>query len=67
MLSIEDNELMCQVGPGTPMGNMMREYWIPALPSSEFPAADCPPRRMRLLGENLVMIRDTNGAVGARF
>jgi phthalate 4,5-dioxygenase len=47
------------------MGNLLREYWIPALPSTEFPAPDSPPKRMRLLGENLVMFRDTNGNIGA--
>lgn len=65
MLSTEDNELLCRVGPGTPMGNLMRQYWIPALPSAEFPTADSPVKRMRLLGENLVMFRDTNGRMGA--
>ena len=65
MLSKEDNELLCRVGPGTAMGDLMRQYWIPALTSSEFPAADGPAKRMRLLGENLVMFRDTNGNVGA--
>src|SRR5713226_2106275 len=65
MLSVEDNEILCRVGPGTPMGNLMREYWVPALPSSEFPSPDSAPKRMRLLGENLVMFRDTKGDVGA--
>src|SRR6266566_1472207 len=64
MLSLDDNEVLCRVGPGTPMGNLMREYWIPALPASEFPSPDSPPRRMRLLGENLVMFRDSKGDVG---
>jgi phenylpropionate dioxygenase-like ring-hydroxylating dioxygenase large terminal subunit len=64
MLSQEDNELLCRVGAGTPMGSLMREYWVPALPSSEFPSPDSPPKRMRLLGEDLVMFRDTNGEVG---
>jgi hypothetical protein len=35
MLSTAENELICRVGPGTPMGNLMRQYWIPALLSSE--------------------------------
>ena len=65
MLSSEENELLCRVGPGTPMGDLMRQYWIPALPSSEFPASDGAPKRMRLLGENLVMFRDSMGRVGA--
>jgi len=46
MLSIEDNEILCRVGAGTPMGELMRQYWIPALPASEFPSPDSPPRRM---------------------
>ncbi len=64
MLGKQDNELLCRVGPGTPMGDLMREYWIPALPASEFPAPDSPPKRMKLLGENLVMFRESNGAMG---
>ena len=65
MLSKENNELICRVGPGTPMGELMRQYWIPALPSSEFPTPDCPPKRMMLLGEKVVMFRDSEGRVGA--
>lgn len=64
MLSHEDNELLCRVGPGTPMGELLRQYWVPALPSAEFPGPDSPPKRMRLLGENLVMFRDSNGEMG---
>ncbi|HLF79143.1 MAG TPA: Rieske 2Fe-2S domain-containing protein [Dehalococcoidia bacterium] len=64
MLSKEDNELLCRVGPGTPMGNMFREYWLPAIRSDELPAPDCPPLRVRLLGENLIGYRTTSGAVG---
>lgn len=65
MLTVEENESLCRVGPGTPMGELFREYWLPALPSSEFPGPDSPPKRMRLLGENLVMFRDTDGNIGA--
>lgn len=60
----EDNELLCRVGAGTPMGQLMRQYWIPALLSTELPQADCPPVRVRLLGENLIAFRDTQGRVG---
>jgi phthalate 4,5-dioxygenase len=65
MLTREDNELLCRVGPGTPMGELMRQYWIPCLPSSEFPAPDSAAKRMMLLGESFVMFRDSNGKVGA--
>jgi phthalate 4,5-dioxygenase oxygenase subunit len=64
VLSDADNEFLCQVGPGTPMGNMMRRYWLPALLPSELPAPDCPPVRVRLLGEDLVAFRDSDGQVG---
>ncbi|WP_049823275.1 Rieske 2Fe-2S domain-containing protein [Bradyrhizobium sp. WSM2254] len=65
MLSKENNDLICRVGRGTPMGELMRQYWIPALPSSEFPGPDCPPKRMMLLGEKMVMFRDSEGRMGA--
>jgi phthalate 4,5-dioxygenase len=64
MLTPEDNELLCRVGPGTPMGNLLRRYWLPALLSSEVPEPDSPPVRMRLLGEDLVSFRDSNGDTG---
>src|SRR2546421_278567 len=47
MLKQEDNELVTRVGPGTPMGNLMREYWVPAMLSSELPQADAYPCRER--------------------
>jgi phthalate 4,5-dioxygenase oxygenase subunit len=64
MLSQQDNEILTRVGPGTPMGEVLRRYWTPALLSSELPGPDCDPVRVRLLGENLVAFRDTNGRVG---
>jgi len=54
MLKQEENELITQVGPGTPMGNFMREYWMPALLSSELPSADSDPLRVLLLGDSQV-------------
>ena len=57
MLTKEDNELLSRVGPGTPMGNLMRQYWLPAMKSDELPSPDCPPVRIRLLGENLIAFR----------
>src|SRR5579862_1226915 len=64
MLSKEENELLCRVGPGTPMGEVFRRYWLVAGISREVPEPDCPPVRVRLLGEDLVMFRDSNGKVG---
>lgn len=64
MLSKEDNQLLTQTNPGTPMGGLIRRYWIPALLSQEIPAADCPPARVKLLGEELVAFRDSDGRIG---
>jgi len=64
LLSREDNELVTRTGPGTPAGELFRRYWIPALLSEEIPAADCPPVRVKLLGENLVAFRDSQGRIG---
>jgi phenylpropionate dioxygenase-like ring-hydroxylating dioxygenase large terminal subunit len=63
MLPREENELLTRVGAATPMGRTMRRYWIPALLSREI-APDGPPVRVRLLGEDLVAFRDTNGHIG---
>jgi phenylpropionate dioxygenase-like ring-hydroxylating dioxygenase large terminal subunit len=64
MLSIEENKTLTQVGPGTPMGEVMRRYWLPALLSTDIPDPDCPPVRVKLLGEELVAFRDTQGRIG---
>ena len=64
MLSKQQNDFICKVGRGTPMGELMRQYWIPALLSSELPEPDGRPVRLRLLGEDLVAFRDTTGRVG---
>ncbi len=64
MLSVGDNELLCKVGPGTAGGALIRQYWLPALLSSELPKPDGDLLRIRLLGENLIAFRDTAGRVG---
>ncbi|MBV9578998.1 MAG: Rieske 2Fe-2S domain-containing protein [Chloroflexi bacterium] len=64
MLSREDNELITRVGPGTPMGNLLRQFWIPALLSNELSRPDDDPVRVLLLGEKLIAFRDTHGHVG---
>jgi phthalate 4,5-dioxygenase oxygenase subunit len=60
----EDHKLLSQTGQKTPMGNLLRRYWMPALLSRELPAPESAPVRVRLLGEDLVAFRDTNGRVG---
>jgi phthalate 4,5-dioxygenase oxygenase subunit len=64
MLSSVTNERVTHSGRGTPMGEAMRRYWIPALLSSELRSADCTPARVTLLGEKLIAFRDSHGKVG---
>ncbi|WP_158592304.1 Rieske 2Fe-2S domain-containing protein [Noviherbaspirillum sedimenti] len=64
MLSHEDNALMCEVDPGTPMHETMKRYWLPATLSSVLSGPDCDPVKVTLLGEDYVMFRDSNGKVG---
>src|SRR5665213_835486 len=64
MLKREENERLTRVDLGTPMGTLLRRYWIPAALSVELPESDGAPIRVRLLGENLVAFRDTEGKLG---
>ncbi|MFZ9502287.1 MAG: Rieske 2Fe-2S domain-containing protein, partial [Beijerinckiaceae bacterium] len=64
MLSKEQNDLVTQTGPGTPMGDLFRCYWLPVLLSEELPAPDCPPVRVKILSERLIAFRDSEGRLG---
>ena len=64
MLTKEENRYMTETGPGTPMGDFMRRFWHPVLLSEELPEPDCPPKRTKILSEELIAFRDTNGNVG---
>jgi nitrite reductase/ring-hydroxylating ferredoxin subunit len=64
VLSLESNEILTRVGPGTPMGTLLRRFWLPALLSSELSEPDGAPLRLRIMGEDLVAFRDTKGQVG---
>ncbi|HLF72445.1 MAG TPA: Rieske 2Fe-2S domain-containing protein [Dehalococcoidia bacterium] len=64
MLNAAENKYITQVGPGTPMGNLFRRYWLPAMLASELPEPDCAPVKLRLLGEDLVAFRTTSGRIG---
>jgi phthalate 4,5-dioxygenase len=64
MLTAEENELLCRTGPGTPMGELFRRFWLPVALSSELPGPDCPPVRLRILSEDLVAFRDSAGRIG---
>lgn len=59
----EENELLSRVGPGTPMGTFMRQFWVPVMPAAGLePGGD--PERIRLLGEDFVTFRADDGRVG---
>ena len=58
-----NSEAMTRVGAGTPMGELMRQYWLPALASDEL-KPDGEPVRIVLLGEKLIAFRDSSGRVG---
>jgi phenylpropionate dioxygenase-like ring-hydroxylating dioxygenase large terminal subunit len=64
MLRKEQNDLLTQTGPETPMGEMFRRYWHPALLAEELPENECPPVRVKLLSERLLAFRDTLGRYG---
>ena len=64
MLTPEENEALCRVGPGTPMGKVLRRYWTPAFQLGDLPEPDCPPIKVTILGENFVAFRDTEGRLG---
>jgi phthalate 4,5-dioxygenase oxygenase subunit len=64
MLTKEENEFVTRTGPGTPMGELYRRFWLPALLSEELPSPDCPPVRLTILNERLVAFKDTNGRIG---
>jgi phthalate 4,5-dioxygenase len=64
MLRKEQNDLLTQTGPGTPMGQVFRSYWLPALLAEELPENECPPVRVKLLSERLLAFRDTDGRYG---
>jgi phthalate 4,5-dioxygenase len=64
MLKPEDNERITRVGPGTPAGNLFRRYWLPALLSAEIADRDGVPQRVRILGEDLIAFRVSDGRVG---
>ena len=64
MLTPQENERLTRVGPGTIMGETFRRYWIPALLSDELAENDGPPVRVRLLCEDLIAFRDSDGNVG---
>ena len=64
MLSITENGKLTQTGPGTPMGDYIRRFWLPFRLSTDVPEADGEQVRVRLMGEDLIAFRNTDGEVG---
>jgi len=64
MMTAEENDLLCRVEGDAPMGQLMRRHWIPACMSEEVAERDGTPIRVRLLGEDLVVFRDSDGRLG---
>src|SRR6267142_6457196 len=64
MLTREQNELLCRVEGGAAMGQIMRRHWLPVCMAEEVADRDGAPVRARLLGEDLVVFRDSQGRLG---
>ncbi len=64
MLRAEDNRFLTESGAGTGMGELLRRFWMPVLLSEELPEADGTPKKIVVMGEELLAFRDTRGVVG---
>jgi phthalate 4,5-dioxygenase len=64
MLSVEENELVTNTDPGTPMGDLFRRFWLPVALSEELPGPDCVPVKLKIMNEDLIAYRDSEGNVG---
>ena len=66
MLRAEDNKFLTESGSGTAMGELLRRFWLPVLLSEELPEADGAPKKLVVMGEELLAFRDSRGADSAR-
>ena len=64
MLRAEDNRFLTESGPGSGMGELLRRFWLPVLLSEELAEADGPPKKIVVMGEELLAFRDSRGVVG---
>src|ERR1700691_2834945 len=64
MLRAEDNKFLTESVSGTAMGDLLRRFWLPVLLSEELPEADGPPKKIVVMGEELLAFRDSRGVVG---
>ena len=63
MITTAQNERLTRIGPGTPCGELLRRYWQPLCPAAEITSAN-PKKRIRIMGENLLVFRDGEGRIG---
>ena len=64
MLSSQDNQLITDTNPGTPMGDVFRRFWLPVALADELPGRDCEPVRVKVMNEDLIAFRDSDNRVG---
>ena len=64
MLRADDNRFLTESAAGTPMGDLLRRFWLPVLLSKELSEPDCPPKKITVMGEELLAFRDSRGLVG---
>lgn len=64
MLTKQQADTLCKVGPDAPMGRVLRRCWTPAFLLSDLPEPDCPPIGVTVLGEDFVAFRDSSGRLG---
>src|SRR4051794_29630255 len=64
MLTREENQMLTSTGPGTPMGELFRRFWMPVMIATELPGPDCDPKRVRVMSEDLIAFKDSSGRVG---
>src|SRR5438094_973786 len=63
MLTREENETITRIGAGTPCGELLRRYWQPVAAVGEL-TDDKPRKRVKMLGEDLVLYRAADGSYG---
>ena len=64
MLSVDDNTLVTDTNPDTPMGELFRRFWLPVTLADELPGPDCVPIKLKIMNEDLIAFRDSDGRVG---
>ena len=64
MLRAEDNRFLTESDAGTGMGDLLRRFWLPVLLTEELPEADGEPKKVLVMGEELLAFRDSRGIVG---